>query len=1077
MDSIAMTPLDLANLPPLSGPVLAAIESGGPPIEIGPCPGSSPAIIVATVARHIKGRVVLLVAHLDDVDVRRSELERLLVPVQPFPALEVLPGESSARADFLGERLGTIQALENDQSPLIVTSVHAMMQRIPTVVTPLMKRLSCSDTVALAELTAWLSDAGYDRVPSIEREGEFAIRGGVIDIAIFDGASVRIDLDGEVIDRINQIDMATLGADQSLQHVDILARDLLDTAANDRDPAAVIAKGATVFIDDLAEVTEQGRAYMQRVVDGGAIVHLDDVMREIHDRAARVLLLSHGPPQEGVTLPLEPLETFDPSTAGAMIQLEELTKHSDVLLLCGSTAEAIRGQERLDQRSMTDVTVHLGWMAHGFTVAGGGRNGRDLVIVPNDEMLHRSVAAPRSRHVSAARPLDAFTDVQPGDLIVHRDHGIGRFVDLKEMDDGHGGVEEYLTLQYAGHAKLHVPCARIELVQRYIGAFHGKASLATLGARKWAAQKEKVSEAVRDLATEMLRLQALRRATPGIAATPDTPWQAEFEASFPWQETPDQIDAIAAVKKDMEASGPMDRLICGDVGFGKTEIAIRAAFKAVQGGRQVAILVPTTVLAEQHHQTFCSRLKEYPVKIAALSRFRDAKSQRKILESMESGGIDIVIGTHRLLSKDVAFKDLGLVVIDEEQRFGVEHKQRLLQFRATADVLTLSATPIPRTLHMSMLGLRDISSLTTPPQDRRAVVTEVISWEKDRLRRAIQRELAREGQVFVVHNRVHDLEDIAAQIRSLSPKGARILIGHGQMPPRQLEDVMVQFVHRKADILVCTTIIESGIDIPTANTIIISEADIYGLSDLHQLRGRVGRFRHRAYCYLCLPRTRMVSSIATKRLHAVEQFSMLGAGFRIALRDLELRGAGNLLGAEQSGHISTVGYEMYCQLLERRVQELTSGEPEMEREDVLLDIGPAGVIPRAFIPVSGRRMEAYRRIARAKTVDDLNDVQIEITAAYGKIPSSMQRLIDVAEVRVLAAAAGVTSISLKDRDIVFQSTRAGEVSRRFATYKGRLTVLSAKGAPLEETWVRPRIWPLESSSLLATLRRRLDGER
>jgi transcription-repair coupling factor (superfamily II helicase) len=580
---------------------------------------------------------------------------------------------------------------------------------------------------------------------------------------------------------------------------------------------------------------------------------------------------------------------------------------------------------------------------------------------------------------------------------------------------------------------------------------------------------------VRDLAAEMLRLQAARESQPGIRFPGDTAWQHEFEAEFPYEETEDQLAAIAAVKRNMADERPMDRLVCGDVGFGKTEVAIRAAFKAVEYGKQVALLVPTTVLAEQHERTFRQRFADYPFLIETISRFRTAREQKEILQKLKRGRLDVVIGTHRLLSKDVDFADLGLVVIDEEQRFGVEHKQTLLGFRATCDVLTLSATPIPRTLHMALLGLRDISSLSTPPLDRRAIVTEVIPYNTQRIRQAIARELAREGQVFFVHNRVHNIQSVADDVQRMAPE-ARVIVGHGQMPTRQLESVMLKFVRGEADILVCTTIIESGIDIPTANTMVINDAHMFGLSELHQLRGRVGRYKHRAYCYLLLPKNRTVSEKAMKRLQAVEDFSMLGAGFKIALRDLEIRGAGNLLGAEQSGHIAAVGYEMYCQLLEQAVAELKK-ERKVRAVDTTVDLGVTGSLPRGYIPSDARRMDAYRRVSQANDHEALEKIRGDLISAYGDLPQRTEILFDLAEIRISATQLGVRFITRHEDDIIFRTSRPGDLEDHMRGAKGTLRMVGdVDAAGLMTVYYRPPKAFLEAPSLLTVLRRRLRGE-
>ena len=617
-----------------------------------------------------------------------------------------------------------------------------------------------------------------------------------------------------------------------------------------------------------------------------------------------------------------------------------------------------------------------------------------------------------------------------------------------------------------------MPASRIELVQRYVGAGAVRPRLSTLGGRRWKKAKEEAEDSARDFAGEMLRVQAARAATKGIAYPADSDWQREFEAQFPYEETEDQLTTIAATKRDMERARPMDRLVCGDVGFGKTEIAIRAAFKTVDAGKQVAVLVPTTVLCEQHERSFRERFRAYPFRVESVSRFKTDAEQKATLDALARGEVDVIIGTHRLLSKDVVFKDLGLVVVDEEQRFGVEHKQRLLEFRVTADVLTLSATPIPRTLHMSMLGLRDISSLTTAPADRRAIVTEVIPYNERRIQQALQRELAREGQIFFVHNRISDLFSVADDIQRLAP-GARIAVGHGQMPPKELEDAMLRFMRREADILVSTTIIESGIDIPTANTMIINNAHMFGLAELHQLRGRVGRWKHRAYCYLVLPKDRPVRDEALKRLHAVEEFSMLGAGFRIAMRDLELRGAGNLLGEEQSGHIAAVGYEMYCHLLEQAVAALRN-DVKVSPLDTIVDIGLSGSVPKGWIPSDARRMEAYRRIGQADTLDALSKVAADLASAYGEPPTVTKELLELAELRLRAATLGIRSITRKEQDVIFRTTRPRDLESLFVGVQGAVRMVgSPDDAGVTDVYFRPPKGFLEPKSLAAVLRKRL----
>jgi transcription-repair coupling factor (superfamily II helicase) len=566
-----------------------------------------------------------------------------------------------------------------------------------------------------------------------------------------------------------------------------------------------------------------------------------------------------------------------------------------------------------------------------------------------------------------------------------------------------------------------------------------------------------------DMAAELIEIQASRQAEVGTPYPPDTDWQREFEAEFPYEPTEDQVTSAEEIKQDMVKSRPMDRLLCGDVGYGKTELAMRAAFKAVEYGKQVAVLVPTTVLAEQHYRSFRERMAEYPFVIESISRFKTTREAKDIVKRAAAGEVDILIGTHRLISKDVKFSDLGLVVIDEEQRFGVTHKERLKQMRKTVDVLTMSATPIPRTLHMSMLGLRDISSLTTAPQDRRSVVTEVMPFDRNRVKLAILRELQREGQIYFVHNRVHNITEMADEIQQMVPD-ARVIIGHGQMQGGEMEEAMLKFIRHEADILVCTTIIESGLDIPNANTIIINNADRFGLSELHQLRGRVGRWKHRAYCYLLLPADRPVTPVAAKRLKAIEEYSHLGAGFKIAMRDLEIRGAGNILGPEQSGHIATVGYEMYCQLLEEAVRGLKN-EPKPSTPEAHVEIGVSAFIPKTWIAGDRQRMDVYRRLTRCTSVDMLNMLEADVKDAFGDPPRQAVLLFAMTELRLLAGHWGIESIIRKEPDVVLTVTDGTRALTALAGAPGTLRIIDQK-----TVYFRPPPSFLEPETLLMVLR-------
>ncbi|HEY7130650.1 MAG TPA: transcription-repair coupling factor [Candidatus Limnocylindrales bacterium] len=673
---------------------------------------------------------------------------------------------------------------------------------------------------------------------------------------------------------------------------------------------------------------------------------------------------------------------------------------------------------------------------------GGFESGPDGLAFVTDRELFGTVRVRRPKAMRRVVPRDILERLTPGDLVVHIDHGVARYERmLRRGNRSDGEDRDYLELSFAAGDKIFVPVEQITRVTRYSGAEHP--SLSKLGGTEWLKTKQRVRKAVADLAEELLELYAARANTPGHPYSDDTPWQAEMEASFPYEETPDQLRAAAEVKLDMEAGRPMDRLVVGDVGYGKTEVALRAAFKAIQDGKQVAVLVPTTVLAAQHHQTFSQRFAAFPLKVRLLSRFVPPTEQKTTLAGLEDGSVDLVIGTHRLLSKDVKFRDLGLVVVDEEQRFGVAAKERLKQLRREVDVLTLSATPIPRTLNLALAGVRDMSVIETPPEDRLPIQTRVAEASAGLVRDAILRELDRGGQVFFVHNRVETIEAQTEQLRRMLP-GVRFVVGHGQMPEGHLESVMIKFAGGEADVLVCTTIIESGLDIPNANTIVIDRADTLGLAQLYQLRGRVGRSSRRAYAYLLYRRRERMSEEARKRLQAIFNASELGAGFQIALADLEIRGAGNILGGEQSGHMAAVGFDLYSRLLAEAVEERKARRedrpPRVERPQAVVDLPVEAHLPDDYVPEEAQKLELYRRLARARDAGDLAAFRQELTDRFGPMPQPVIRLVEVAELRLAAEAAGVGSISREEGQLV---VRFGEgLSRATA-----MRLLSGGGLP------------------------------
>jgi transcription-repair coupling factor (superfamily II helicase) len=709
---------------------------------------------------------------------------------------------------------------------------------------------------------------------------------------------------------------------------------------------------------------------------------------------------------------------FSVPNTGEVERLADIFTEYNVSFKLGSRTRG--GESYADETSYFAGEVHTTTLAKAYLPEGVIFPEAHIAIFGSRDLFDESEAVasrPQRQKSKVSAFLSDFRDLQVGDYVVHVEHGIGQYQGLKEINQGDGNAE-FMLLEYAEGARLYVPLTRLDLIQKYRSSEGARPALSHLGTQAWAKTKARVRKAMKDMTEELLKLYASRKLAHGHAFPAGNEFVREFEDAFEFSETEDQAQAIADVMRDMESAQPMDRLLCGDVGYGKTEVAMRAAFKAVSDNKQVAVLAPTTVLAFQHYETFKQRFGPFPVTIEMISRFRNPKQQKEILEKAEAGKIDILIGTHRLLSKDLKFADLGLLIVDEEQRFGVRHKERIKQMRQQVDVLTMSATPIPRTLHMSLVGLRDMSVIETPPKDRMAIQTVVASWDDKLLQGAIEQELERGGQVYFVHNRVESIWEIAAKLRELVPK-ARIIVGHGQMAETELEKVMLQFMHHEADILVATTIIENGLDIPLCNTILINRADRLGLSELYQLRGRVGRSNRRAYAYLLIPREIELTPIARRRLAALKEFSDLGAGFKIAALDLELRGAGNLLGGEQSGHIEAIGFELYTQMLDRAIREM-KGEAAPEEAELQLNLGLNIRIPGEYIPEENQRLRMYKRVAGVETEAQLSDVAAELEDRYGEPPRAVRNLLDYAALKLLCMRVGVNAIERKRHWVTFK---------------------------------------------------------
>src|SRR6184192_1662631 len=968
--------------------------------------------------------------------------DALFLPEAELAAVEnVLPDPEIA-----AERLALLMEIERATGPRVIVATRAGLDQ------PAPKRGTLHSAVIqlrpganakMEQLLDKLMGSGYERVAQVTTRGQFAIRGGIVDLYSWHAPlPFRLEFFGDQIESLREFDIDAQTSVRELRSADLLLGTADDQSGFVRDYIAPNHLKIEIEPEGTAHAHVQiseGWIEMGQEDFGGAFQDC-----EIGEFAAGDLMLAEA------------------KRAQFVERLKEWRANNARIVSYFQTEGDI---ERID--------FVEGTLARGFCFSAA-----NLVVLSAAELFGRFAVHAR-RHLRRAERHRAqidFSELNEGDLVVHLEHGIGKFLGLQKIPVGQtprlpdgaslasGALtlqqqtqpQEVLVLEFADEARLYVPLEQAYLVSRYVGAGKRSPPLSSLGDGKWARAKIKAAASIFDYAGKMLAIQAERQMHPGYAFAPDTKWQAEFEHSFPFRETPDQMKAIIDAKIDMERPRPMDRLICGDVGFGKTEVAIRAAFKAVMEGKQVAVLAPTTVLAQQHFEVFRQRMLDYPVRIEMLSRFRSQSEQKKVLQLLREGGVDIVIGTHRLISGDVVFKNLGLVVIDEEQRFGVLHKEKFKELFKLVDVLTLSATPIPRTLYLSLVGVKDMSTIETPPLNRLPVETVVSAYDERLIRAAIDRELERQGQVFFLHNRVASIERVRDRVVDLCPQ-ARVEIGHGQMDADELEGVMARFIAGKIDVLVCTTIIESGLDIPNANTIIIDRADQFGLADLYQLRGRVGRAEHKAYAYLPLPREMMTIGAARKRISAIKQYSSLGAGFRIAMRDLEIRGAGSILGTAQSGHIVAVGFDLYCQLLKQAVAQLKREKPRLRLEvDLQLDFVVTNeaefVVPRndgfpalglnvtagkpslleripAFIPVtyvsdSALRIRAYRNIAEITSHEQLDHLRRDWRDRFGPIPPAVDNLFALIEIKLAAARSGVTRMEVRDRKLML--TRHGD---------------------------------------------------
>jgi transcription-repair coupling factor (superfamily II helicase) len=938
------------------------------------------------------------------------------------------------------------------EQPVVVVSAVALSEKVPDPkLRPHGFTLRVGELLDLDEAAADLVAAGYERVDQVEERGQFAVRGGLLDVyPATEERAVRVDLFDDEIESLRWFSTFT---QRSLGDADVVEiAPAAELAPEHRELAEIAALENPDERPDIAELLPVGefRELLDLVPERAQVIvaadedvepalrdHWQDVCAAFHDTDAHHLYVK----PDGILAALErdasvrlssisgsqPVEIRAQAAEFASRSLREAEPELEKLVRSGYTTVVAWPQRGAAERAAYNLgraKASLDWdPAHhpdGTELVFVESTLRDgflapqlkLAVVPEHRLIHRRKRAGAGDGTRRGRgPLRSFTDLRTGDIVVHEDHGIARFAgfDTKTVA---GVTRDYLNLEYAGTDKVFLPVDQLAKISRYVGADGAHPPLSKLGGTRWERLKARARRAAQELAGELLNLYAERKRRRGHPFEPDSDWLREFESSFPYRETPDQRDAIEAVKEDMESERPMDRLICGDVGYGKTEVALRAAFKAANAGKQVLMLVPTTILAQQHFGTFSERLRDYPFTIEHVSRFRSAADQRAAVKRFSEGKVDILIGTHRLLSRDVRAKDLGLLIVDEEQRFGVKQKELLRQMRLKVDVISMSATPIPRTLQMSLAGLRDISVIETPPEGRRPVKTYVGEYDEQLVKQALEREKARGGQAFFLHNRVEDIDETAVRLRALCP-GLSFTVAHGQMDEKLLEDRMISFLRGDADVLVSTSIIESGIDIPQANTLIVERSDIFGLSQLYQIRGRVGRSRERAYAYLLYPSAGALTPEAADRLSALSDYTELGAGFKVAMRDLELRGAGNLLGDEQSGHVAALGFELYMQMLDEAVQAMASDDAGEYPEPVRLDVNVDAYVPADYIPYEQAKVEVHRRIAGAREVAELQELRRELDDRFGELPEPLENLIALQQARIKLGEAGARAVSFR----------------------------------------------------------------
>lgn len=1074
----ALLPL-LANDRQFRAALTQTVQSAGESLVYGLSLSQKALFLAALYAQQPRQMVVVGEGGESLLDMRR-DLAALLprVGVYVLPRREAVTFAAAAHSrEGAAVRLEVLSRLALGEPVIVLAAAEAAGQKVPSRQEFLAQRiaLKIGDTINRDDLLAALVQGGYERVTQVGGIGQFSARGGIVDIFPANMTQpVRLELFGDDIDSLRIFDVLSQRSLENVQEIFVLPLRETPRQSGWASLFDYVAPQAVAVMDEPARVRDGlARVVREDPVQRPTMWAWPELLNAARQRAAvlHVALLPQKArqiaPQSVIGLTAKGVAPFHGRVDMITTELKAWQERGYAVVVLMPTAERARAvrdnlydaavpavyDPSLHQAAPGRLVVGVGQLTAGFEWTHA-----KVVVVTEQEMFGRRKKRRFSRSAGAGK-LDHFRDLQVGDYVVHVNYGIGKYAGVETLTVG-GVHRDYFLIRYSGEDKLYVPTDQADLLQKYLAPDNEVPRLHKLGGTEWQKTKARAQAATKELAGELLALYAARQATPGYAFAPDTPWQREFEEAFPYEETPDQLQAIQEIKQDMEKPVPMDRLLCGDVGFGKTEVAIRAAFKAVMSGKQVAVLVPTTVLAQQHYQTFSARFAGFGPVVEVVSRFRSEREQRDILSRLAQGRIDVLIGTHRLLQPDVTFKDLGLLIVDEEQRFGVTQKERIKKWRTNVDVLTLTATPIPRTLHMSLVGARDMSIIETPPEDRLPVETYVVEYDQDIVREAIRREIRRGGQVYFVYNRVQNIESMAREIMTIMPD-VRVGIAHGQMAEEQLEQVMLDFYEGRYDVLLCTTIIENGLDVPNANTLIVFDADHFGLAQLYQMRGRVGRSYRQAYAYLTYQPDKVLSEIAEKRLEAVKEFTELGSGFKIAMRDLEIRGAGNILGAQQHGHMVSVGFEMYCRLLEDAIRELRH-QPAAVASEPVFELNVDAYLPEQYVDDAGQKIDIYRRIAAARDEAVLDDIADELMDRFGDMPQPVVNLLTVAKLRVLAGRLGVAAVVEKSDRITITFTNQPRVAVENilalkAAHPGRLTLVAGPPAAIyvRKTGLRP----------------------